>query len=201
MANPNYDEDDVRRRRRQSRHIDYGDMTQVRFYEVDGQLNDEEMRLPPIPRKPLRSITLNSDKPYLRRHEQLIDTLSLVSPIPKYVLRSYWPWRLAAEIRAGLESIPSLEGLRSNLPSDGDQGPTQFAYWMAANMPLKETEKLDLLKMDSTVQRLTFILDKVLLLEQQETFVCCKVCGAQLSTVADVFTVGGADGTSGAYGK
>jgi hypothetical protein len=72
---------------------------------------------------------------------------------------------------------------------------------MASNMSLREEEKLDLLKMLCTVERLRFILAKVLEQEEKETSVCCSACHSRLSSASSMFSVGGAEGTTGAYGE
>jgi hypothetical protein len=55
--------------------------------------------------------------------------------------------------------------------------------------------------MPSTVERLRFILARVLEQEQKETSVCCSRCHSRLSNASSMFSVGGAEGTTGAYGE
>jgi cereblon len=167
--------------------IEHGAISEVPFYWVR-EICDEELPLPPH-----QPLTAN---PALGRHEGLIESLAKVSPMPKFVLKHMWPWRLVTEIQSSMQRIASLEGLSKSQPT---KGPTAFSFWIASNMALKESEKLELLKMESTVERLRFIQAKVLALERQESFVCCRMCFTRFSAVSNLFTVGGADGTTGAY--
>lgn len=68
-------------------------------------------------------------------------------------------------------------------------------------MSLSQEEKLKLLQMPLTVERLRFILNHVLEEEENETCVCCKTCQSRLSGASVMFTVGGAEGTTGNYGE
>ena len=79
--------------------------------------------------------------------------------------------------------------------------PMAFSFWMAANMPLSEHDRLELLEMHCTIQRLQFILDKLVNQKQLAKHIRCKRCGLDMAKASDVFTVGGAEGTTGAYGE
>ena len=65
-----------------------------------------------------------------------------------------------------------------------------FASWMASNMPLSVNDRLDLLEMTSTAQQLRYIVHK-LEKKMQETVLRCKHCGAPISQMCHVFSVGG----------
>lgn len=166
----------------------YQGIGMVRCYRVQ-ELCDEELPLPPVTR-PMN--------PTAGRHQQIINHLAAVSPIPKFVFSRMWPWKLVEEIQSRLDRVQSLQGLNKQVENMKKE-PTAFSFWISANMPLKESEKLHLLKVDSTVERLRYIHEKVLELEKRETFVCCKMCRSQLSAVSNMFTIGGAEGTTGAY--
>ena len=176
--------DEGRRRPHNSSGYHQHDMSDVRFYRVQ-ELFDEELPLPPIK---LQGTSAD-------RHDRIIDHIASVSPIPKFILQRMWPWKLVSEIQASIDRVQSLKGL--NRP--GRKEPISFSFWIASNLPLKESEKLDLLKMESTVERLKYLQVKVLALEKEQTFVCCKLCKTKLSATANMFTVGGAEGTTGAY--
>ena len=159
-------------------------MSDVRFYRVE-LLCDEELPLPPI--VPQGSVS--------NHHNRIIDKLASVSMIPKFILERMWPWKVASEIREILARVPGLNGL-----SDiGSKTPTSYSFWIAANMPVKESEKLHLLELESTLERLKSLKIKLVALEQKQAFVCCKLCRTKISATSNLFTVGGADGTTGAY--
>lgn len=190
---------------RERRFFVANDMSQVRLYSVE-ELPNRESPLPPIFLRSRRAgNSVESDMAYFNRHEQMIQKISQVSSIPYMAYKGVWPWRLVALIRSALDRIPSFEGLRKKLPSlDTNNAllePTLFSFWMASNMSLKEEEKLELIKMRCTVERLQLILRKVLEQKENEASVCCKACNARLSSASSMFSVGGAEGTTGAYGE
>ena len=144
--------------------------------------------------------------------------LAQCTPLPSYAYKMVWPWRLVQKICSELSEIPAWEGLRSSLPPsagvvqedetvDASNGrflssmadPLAFSFWMASNMPLPAYDRLDLLEMDCTVQRLRYILSKVAQQRQLDKPIRCKQCGEPISTISDMFSVGGAEGTTGAY--
>ncbi|GMF28523.1 unnamed protein product [Phytophthora lilii] len=80
------------------------------------------------------------------------------------------------------------------LPSD-QQDPNLFAYWVAGNLPLDTTQRLELLGMNSTVRLLR---REIELLEQVEEDIFCSMCGSFLANTRDIFSMtarGAAGGT------
>jgi hypothetical protein len=78
--------------------------------------------------------------------------------------------------------------------------PTLFSYNLASNMPFTEQERLNLLELHSTVERLRIIYQRVLQYTNTEWYLCCQGCHSKLAKVADVFTFGGAEGATSNYG-
>ncbi|KAG6970073.1 hypothetical protein JG688_00005037 [Phytophthora aleatoria] len=80
------------------------------------------------------------------------------------------------------------------LPSDR-QDPNLFAYWVAGNLPLDTTQRLELLSMNSTVRLLR---REIELLEQVEEDIFCSMCGSSLANTREIFSMtarGAAGGT------
>lgn len=80
------------------------------------------------------------------------------------------------------------------LPSDR-QDPNLFAYWVAGNLPLDTTQRLELLSMNSTVRLLR---REIELLEQVEEDIYCSMCGTFLANTREIFSMtarGAAGGT------
>jgi hypothetical protein len=75
----------------------------------------------------------------------------------------------------------------------------RFSFWMANNAPFTENERLELLKIHSVLERLIVIWKAVERLSQRECDICCSQCKTRFTKVTDIFTVGGADGTTAAY--
>ena len=72
---------------------------------------------------------------------------------------------------------------------------------MANNAPFSEEERLSLLKMHSVLERLLFIWKavKILTAQNAQNYICCALCDTSFTAVSDVFTVGGAEGTTSTY--
>jgi hypothetical protein len=75
----------------------------------------------------------------------------------------------------------------------------KFAFWMANNAPFTEKERLCLLKMHSVLERLKFIWEAVQKLTATPGYICCSQCGTSFTSVKNVFTVGGAEGSTSTY--
>lgn len=177
--------------------------SQVRKYVVR-EMNDAEISPPPYSAHSTKRLLQEPDLDNAHRREQMIQKVADVSSVPQIALKSVWPWRLVGRIRSAMDRVSAFDGLTKNLPSLEENHPllepTRFSFWMAANMSLSQEDKLSVLQMPCTVERLRFILRKVLEQEENETHVCCKVCHSRLGNASELFTVGGAEGTSGAYG-
>lgn len=143
----------------------------------------------------------------LRRVERELVGLSRVSPIPEFVYKTTWPWKLVLDILETMEKSMSLAGLLDGLKAtsgniEGSQRhltePLQFSFYMASNLPIARDEKLALLEL-STVERLRSILQIVARAECEDSMIHCKTCTTQVSQSSQMFSVGGAEGTIGAY--
>ncbi|ETN16239.1 hypothetical protein PPTG_06421 [Phytophthora nicotianae INRA-310] len=80
------------------------------------------------------------------------------------------------------------------LPSDR-QDPNLFAYWVAGNLPLDTSQRLELLSMNSTVRLLR---REIELLDQVEEDIFCSMCGSFLANTREIFSMtsrGAAGGT------
>ena len=151
-----------------------------------------------------------------------VRNLAFRSSTPAIAYQSLWPWRLCQKI-CNLVQEDQFEGLRAILPlaaglcheGNGDMlgtptnetstassvqvlDPSAFSNWISSNMPLSQDDRLDLLEMTCTVQQLTYIIQK-LEDKQLESILRCKWCGAAISQIRHVFSVGGSAGTTGAY--
>ncbi|KAL7470864.1 hypothetical protein ACHAXS_011146 [Conticribra weissflogii] len=162
--------------------------------------------------------------PYKFQHNNVIQNLSLRSSIPSVAYHAMWPWRIGDEICDLILATDQLQGLKSILPSAAGVAtsdsefcrnktkqsaietsgthyrvvdPSAFATWLASNMPLGVNDRLDILDMPTSIQQLRYILKKIK--KKRETMLRCKHCGASISPIRNVFTVGGAEGTTGAY--
>ncbi|RLN97721.1 hypothetical protein BBJ28_00018233 [Nothophytophthora sp. Chile5] len=75
------------------------------------------------------------------------------------------------------------------------QDPNLFANWVAGNLPLDTSQRLELLQMDSTVRLLR---REIELLEQVEDDIFCAMCGCFLANTREIFSMtarGAAGGT------
>lgn len=154
----------------------------------------------------------------LGKHDQLIWNLSQLTPIPYFVYQRNWPWRIKDELILLLQENQG----RSNLPqlssasaTDTDpttptttidhsflsKSPTQFSYWLSGNMPFTQSERLELLQMTSTLERLRLLRQKILALIQQRRmcYVGCARCSNPLAPVSEIFSFDGAEGATSNY--
>lgn len=89
--------------------------------------------------------------------------------------------------------LPSVDTLISS------KDPIAFSYWMATNLPFRYEEKIKLLEICSTIERLKYIYDKLRNDQLCATMINCIQCKSPLAFAHDMFTVDGADGTTGNY--
>ncbi len=75
--------------------------------------------------------------------------------------------------------------------------PVAFSFRLAANLPLDDKARQELLSMQSAVYRLRKEIK--LLKDTSERRLCCAGCGNPVASKAAVFSVPGAEGTVGAY--
>lgn len=173
----------------------------------------QEIRERPMPKLPsIQSL------PKVRAAQDGLDSdlhrLALVSPMPLFVLKKTWVWKLVAEIRNHIGSSPGLHALDVPAGSSDTNGrasntvdtpggkqhtfmePVAFSYWLSANLPLKLDEKAKLLAMTSALERLRYILEKV---KAATPPILCQYCFAIVADSSEMFTVSGAEGTTGNY--
>ena len=129
--------------------------------------------------------------------------LAVVSPYPSWVVNKMWPWKLVAGILWALQNLPSFAGLlRPGTDDDAlpfPHEPVAFSFWLAANLPFQIAEQMEILQMISVVERLMFIYRKVKFFGLHEAAIYCIDCTTLISTSFQMFTVDGAEGTTGHY--
>jgi hypothetical protein len=140
-----------------------------------------------------------------------ISNLSIRSAIPNIAYRSLWPWKLSQQICTVLQQTQSFRGVYYSLPTalgvqSFNDTNTQyiriidnaaFANWLTSNLPLDPNDRLDILEMTNVTQQLQYLLRKIRGMAQ--IMLRCKYCGTVVANTCHVFTVGGAEGTTGAY--
>ena len=171
-------------------------------------------------RKRHRTRSEDTDTSLAPTYDESIHMLSLRSSIPFYAYKSIWPWRICDAIIGLICRSDSLHGLRSILPSaagvrsvagteednylategTGENlqvfDPSSFANWLAQNLSFGLNERVDLLELTSTLEQLQSILAMI---RKRQSTLKCKHCGAAVSNICHLFSVGGSEGTTGAY--
>lgn len=108
---------------------------------------------------------------------------------PPWVYRQYDAYLLMSRIRKELQSWN--ETLKpESMPCD----PSEFSFWVAANLLLDDAFRLHLLTIDSAIQRLRCELS----IMQRCTVLCCKNCNLLIAKKQDVFSMA-LEGPMGAY--
>jgi hypothetical protein len=149
-------------------------------------------------------------------HVNAIWHLAQRASLPAAAYQAVWPWRVAQKICNLIQQTDQFQGIKEILPSAGGLvelndafpgattsaqfrvvDPSAFADWLSSNLPLSQNERLDLLEMDCRASQLKYLLKNVE--KERETILRCKCCAAPLSSMRHVFTVKGAEGTTGHY--
>ncbi|KXJ24585.1 protein cereblon [Exaiptasia diaphana] len=112
-----------------------------------------------------------------------------LSSWPAWVYKLYDPFRLMDEIKLELQRWSQTIRLE-NVPAD----PIDFSYWVAANLPLDDTLKIELLNIDCTTQRLRKELD----IMHKCSVLCCRDCNSTIAYKTDLFCMS-LDGPLAAY--
>jgi len=132
--------------------------------------------------------------------------------------KTVWPQHIQSRIISCIHQHDIFDGLRSSLEickenkrsesTINEKDPLSFSYWISSNLPLSESQRLELLSTSCLSQRLRTIFQwmeamvKEDLEKKKETnSLYCDTCGQDICWVKDSFTVQGADGISGSYGK
>ena len=147
-------------------------------------------------------------------HVNAIWHLAQQSSTPAPAYQSVWPWRIAQKICNLIQQTEQFQGIKKILPSAGGLvelndafpggatqfrvvDPSAFADWLSSNLPLSQNERLDLLEMECRASQLKYLLKHIE--KDRETILRCKCCSSPLSPMRNVFTVSGAEGTTGHY--
>jgi len=114
----------------------------------------------------------------------------ILSPLPPWVWDMYSPSSLVDKVRQELSKLASLSIHLSSLPST----PTELSWWVAANLPLEDKLRTQLLTINSPVQRLRVELS---FLSQCRVLVCRR-CSKQLGDQQNIFSMS-KEGPQGAF--
>lgn len=74
------------------------------------------------------------------------------------------------------------------------QKPSEFSYWVAANLPLENSQRLDLLSLDCPIQRLRWELSVL----EKYNYLCCSECKLKICNRNDIFSMS-IQGPQGTY--
>ena len=187
-------------------------MAEMTTYIVE-VLDDEELLKPPCPSLVPRQMYLHPSKGAINHrwptskkihaHSNVTKYLESISPIPAFAWEKVWPWKLMHMILEEIATSSTWEGLRSNTPSikSGSaapvQDPSSFSFSMASNLPFSSAEQIKLLESHCIASRLCSILNYIQ--HENDRLIQCSACGSPISTMKHLFTVPGAEGTTGAY--
>ncbi|KAL7515122.1 hypothetical protein ACHAXN_012405 [Cyclotella atomus] len=183
-----------------------GDLKSPMFTPMHMRANDAESDIQNIDEG-----DANQCLPFSKVSEGNVIYLSYRSGIDSVAYRAIWPWRISHSICTILEKTQSFQGIYSSLPTaagvqtmNHDDStyirvidPYGFANWLSSNLPLDQNDRLDILEMQHVVQQLVFLYRKIRGMAQ--TMLRCSYCGTVIANTSDVFTVGGAEGTTGHY--
>jgi cereblon len=112
-----------------------------------------------------------------------------LSPIPSWVYRIYDPVILMNRVKKEFQTWSQNMAIKHQASN-----PTEFSYWVAANLPLDDTLRLELLVTNCVAYRLQRELDVI---NKYSSF-CCRHCGAPIGHKDDVFSMS-IDGALASY--
>lgn len=195
-----------------------GDMAEMTTYIVE-IIENMELLKPPcqsiVPSQILARMLSTSTRnniiyPSSNPTRYVTSYLEKISPIPALAWEKAWPWRLMQLIMEQIRSISSWQGLRSSmlsspdkklttslLPSFNKDDPSSFSFWLASNLPFSPEEQIKLLESNCILSRLRFILQYIQ--HENDRPLQCASCFKQVAAMKHLFTVPGAEGTTGAY--
>ncbi|VDO93157.1 unnamed protein product [Soboliphyme baturini] len=108
---------------------------------------------------------------------------------PMFICKHYDVDDIVKEIAQELK-----QWYRSSMAVNFPTNPMVFSYWVASNLPLSDVLKLQLLKMNCTLQRLRCELAVL----KKYTVLCCRECGQQIGKKSSIFSMS-VEGAMGAY--
>ena len=146
-------------------------------------------------------------------HVNAIWHLAHRSSTPAMAHQNVWPWGIAQKICDLLQQTEQFQEIKKARGTAGGLvqlqdvfpgatqfrvvDPSAFSDWLSSNLPLSQNERLDLLEMECRASQLKKLLKNVQ--KERETIIRCKCCASALSPMRNVFTVKGAEGTTGQY--
>lgn len=140
---------------------------------------------------------------FVNRTQSFMENLSKSTHLPAIALGKMFPVQVVHDIILELKSNPVYSGLHSNnseLPApitDLCKDVEDFSFWLATNLPLSQSEKLDILETFALVERLQLILR--FMRKRTTAYIRCAQCRGNIALVGRIFKVEGAEGASGAY--
>jgi len=149
-----------------------------------------EVRLPdPLESVRLRSLGKIRSSPHMKQWCRRAD--AALTRWPAFVYEQYNTERLVQQIKLELSTTlitqKNLEkgakfGVDLVIPSD----PTELSFWVAQNLPMREDQRVMLLKLNSPIQRLRWQLKA---LQQCKQELCCQFCLNEVGLGSDIFSM------------
>ncbi|KAJ8301385.1 hypothetical protein KUTeg_020372 [Tegillarca granosa] len=116
-------------------------------------------------------------------------TSAYCTPWPPWVYEMYDPELVVERIKKELQQWNNTLN-PEKLPNDA----IELSYWVAQNLPLDDTRRLNLLSLNNAIQRLRCALSII----QKCSVLCCKDCNVPISHKTEVFCMS-VEGPLGAY--
>ena len=113
-----------------------------------------------------------------------------ITPFPNWVYEMYNPDCLVERIHEALSHFKLFSQTQVAIPTQ----PQELSFWVATNLPLDDTHRMALLKLDCTIQRLRCELS----LLEMSNILCCRNCGETLAQQSDIFSMC-KEGPQGSY--
>ncbi|KAF4527052.1 hypothetical protein B566_EDAN001602 [Ephemera danica] len=123
-----------------------------------------------------------------------------LTPWPSWVYQQYDETLLVKKMKKEMNAMCNAPS-RSSKESGAVQSllvtpdcPVALSFWVAQSLPLVDIQRVSLLQINSSIQRLRWELSFL----SQCRWLCCQVCGSQLASTEDTFCMS-VEGPQGTY--
>lgn len=161
--------------------------------QIDGNVSACVQILPEVilgdPLYNIRSLSLERYRKFSRKSKKIEVHDALATRWPSWVYSQYQSKKLVKRLTNLLLHMKT-GNMQVQLPQD----PVDLSFWVAQSMPLRDEQKLALLRIDCAIQRLRWELS---LLEKCR-ILCCQKCSSKVAYQRDIFSMS-VEGPQGTY--
>ncbi|GLH08848.1 Protein cereblon homolog [Gryllus bimaculatus] len=161
--------------------------------QIDGNVSAKVRILPEIILgDPLAGASFSSCDKYrksAKKLKNLENREAVVTRWPSWVYSQFQTQKLMKKLIHLLRHM-KIGNTNASFPTD----PVELSFWVAQSVPLRDEQKLDLLRIDCAVQRLRWELSVL----ERCRILCCQKCSSKIAYQRDIFSMS-VEGPQGTY--